>query len=64
MGYLNRIIRPGFNRGGVMTMMKVKNNNDDEANATMTITTTPETAMTVCIVDNGNCQIVDCQPYH
>ncbi len=33
--------------GGVMTTMKVKNDDDDEANAMMTITMTPETTMTV-----------------
>ncbi len=43
-----------------MTTMKVKNNDDDEANATATITTTPETMMTICVVDNGNCEIVNC----
>jgi hypothetical protein len=40
--------------------MKVKNNNDDEANATTTITTTSETTMTICVVNNGNCRIIDC----
>jgi hypothetical protein len=49
--------------GGVMTMMKVKNNDDDEANAKATITTTPETTMTVCVVDDSNCRVVDCQLY-
>ena len=47
-------------QGGTMTMMKVKNNNDDEANATTTITTTSETTMTICVVNNGNCRIIDC----
>ncbi len=50
--------------GGTMMMMKVKNDNDDEVNATMTITMTPETKMTICIIDKGNCQIIDCQLYH
>jgi hypothetical protein len=49
--------------GGAMMTMKGKNNNDDEANAMTTITTTPETTMTICIVDNGNYQIVDCRLY-
>ncbi len=43
-----------------MTTMKVKNNNDDEANAMATITMTPETTMTVCVINNGNFQIIDC----
>ncbi len=44
-------------------MMKVKNTNDDEANAKTTITLTLETTMTVCVVDYGNCPIVNCQAY-
>ncbi len=47
--------------GGAMTTIKVKNNDDDEANAMMTITMTPETTMTVCVIGDGNCQIIDCQ---
>jgi hypothetical protein len=47
-----------------MTKMEVKNNDDDEVNATMTIATTPETTMTICVVKDGSCQISDCQPYH
>ncbi len=43
-----------------MTTMKVNNNNDDETNATATIATTLETTMTICVVDNGNCQIINC----
>ncbi len=50
--------------GGAMTTMKVKNDNDDEANTTTAITMTLETTVTVCIDDDGNCQIIDCQPYH
>ncbi len=50
--------------GGAMTKMKLKNDDDDEANPMTTITTTPETRMIVCVVDNGNCQIVNCQLYH
>ncbi len=46
--------------GGAMTTMKVKNNDDVEANATMTITTTLETTMTDCVVDDGNCGIINC----
>ncbi len=46
-----------------MMMMKVKNNDDDETNTTATIAMTLETMMTICVIDNGNCQIVDCRPY-
>jgi hypothetical protein len=48
---------------GARTTMKVKNNDDDEDNATTTITLTLETTMTICVVDYGNCPIVDCRPY-
>jgi hypothetical protein len=40
--------------GGAMTTMKVKNDDDDEVNATTTITMTPETMMTICVIDDGN----------
>jgi hypothetical protein len=45
---------------GAMTTKKVKNVDDDEANAMTTITLTLETMMTICVVDYGNCPIVDC----
>ena len=41
--------------GGTMPTMKVKNEDDDEANAMTTIPTTPETTMTIYIIGNGNC---------
>jgi hypothetical protein len=41
---------------GAMTMIKVKKDDDDQANAMMTITTTAETTMTICMADDSNCQ--------
>ncbi len=41
--------------GGAMTTMKVKKDDNDEANAARTITTTLETTMTICVANKGNC---------